>query len=72
MGGQIYMLASEICREEGEDRLARLVVQLLHDGRNDDILKVTDKECRERLYQEYEDSGESGKIDDICSTILYI
>lgn len=52
--GEIYKLASEISREEGEERLARLVVQLLHDGRNDDILKIADKTWREKLYHEYD------------------
>lgn len=61
VGGKIYKLASEIYREEGEERLVRLVVQLLHDGRNDDISKIADKEWRKRLYQEYGKSGDKIK-----------
>ena len=32
MGGQIYKLASEICREEGEEKLSRLVMYLIREG----------------------------------------
>ena len=39
--------------EEGEAKLARLVVELKKRGRVEDIVKVTDKSERERLYREF-------------------
>ena len=39
--------------EEGEPKLARLVVELKKRGRVEDIVKVTDKSERERLYREF-------------------
>ena len=37
----------------GEDKLARLVVELKKRGRVEDIAKVTDEGERERLYREF-------------------
>ena len=37
----------------GEDKLARLVVELKKRGRVEDIAKVTDESERERLYREF-------------------
>ena len=37
----------------GEDKLARLVVELKKRGRVEDITKVTDESERERLYREF-------------------
>ena len=39
--------------EEGEAKLARLVVELKKRGRVEDIAKVTDESERERLYREF-------------------
>ena len=39
--------------EEGEEKLARLVVELKKRGRVEDIAKVTDEGERERLYREF-------------------
>ena len=39
---------------EGEDKINRLILSLIQDGRQDDIKKVAkDKEYRDRLYKEY-------------------
>ena len=37
----------------GEEKLARLVVELKKRGRVEDIAKVTDESERERLYKEF-------------------
>ena len=39
--------------EEGEAKLAKLVVELKKRGRVEDIAKVTDESERERLYKEF-------------------
>ena len=39
--------------EEGEAKLAKLVVELKKRGRVEDIAKVTDERERERLYREF-------------------
>lgn len=39
--------------EEGEAKLAKLVVELKKRGRVEDIAKVTDENERERLYKEF-------------------
>ena len=39
--------------EEGEAKLAKLVVELKKRGRVEDIAKVTDEKERERMYKEY-------------------
>ena len=39
--------------EEGEAKLAKLVVELKKRGRVEDITKVTDESERERLYKEF-------------------
>ena len=39
--------------EEGEAKLAKLVVELKKRGRVEDIAKVTDESERERLYREF-------------------
>lgn len=42
------------CRAEGEQRCARLVVELLDASRIDDISRMTeDSAYRERLYEEF-------------------
>ena len=40
-------------KAKGEDKLARLVVELKKRGRVEDIAKVTDESERERLYREF-------------------
>ena len=40
-------------KARGEDKLARLVVELKKRGRVEDIAKVTDEGERERLYREF-------------------
>lgn len=52
-------MASEICREEGEEKLSHLVALLMRSGRNGDIPKIIDKEWREKMYREYD-------ITDVC------
>lgn len=37
----------------GEDKVAQLSLFLLHEKRYDDMLKLTDREYRERLFHEF-------------------
>ena len=38
---------------DGEEKTAKLVVKLKESGRTDELIKITDKRERERLYKEY-------------------
>ncbi len=38
---------------DGEEKMAKLVVKLKESGRTDELIKITDKRERERLYKEY-------------------
>ena len=37
----------------GEEKMAELVVKLKESGRTDELIKITDKKERERLYKEF-------------------
>ena len=49
---QSYEEGEAIGEARGEEKLARLVVELKKRGRVEDIAKVTDESERERLYRE--------------------
>lgn len=41
-------------REQGENRMSKLIKKLIEDNRSSDIIKITeDKEYRRQLYNEY-------------------
>ena len=50
---QSYEEGEAIGEARGEEKLARLVVELKKRGRVEDIAKVTDESERERLYREF-------------------
>ena len=50
---QSYEEGEAIGEARGEEKLARLVVELKKRGRVEDIAKVTDEGERERLYREF-------------------
>ena len=50
---QSYEEGEAIGEARGEEKLARLVVELKKRGRVEDIAKVTDESERERLYKEF-------------------
>ena len=50
---QRYEEGEAIGEARGEEKLARLVVELKKRGRVEDIAKVTDESERERLYREF-------------------
>ena len=50
---QSYEEGEAIGEARGEEKLARLVVELKKRGRVEDIAKVTDESERERLYMEF-------------------